>query len=103
MFESKYNKLLTVILIIVVVAIIGLIGFLVFQFIQNSNNTQEAENFVDNYVGDEDIPEDEEPAEKIDIPDENTTSGNTTIGDLEVAPTSSSGTVRTKRKLTMGS
>ena len=96
MFESKYNKLLTVILIVVVVAILGLIGFLVFQFVQSSNNTQEAENFVDNYTGDEDIPDDGDTGDISDLPvdDEN----NNTIGDLEVAPTSSSGTVRTKKK-----
>ena len=66
MFESKYNKLLTVILVIVVVAILGLIGFLVFQFVSSNNNTQEAEAFVNTYEGDDEIPEDEETTDNND-------------------------------------
>lgn len=57
MFESKYNKLLTVILIIVVIAIIGLLGFLGFNYFNENNSTQDASTFVDNYVPDDDIPE----------------------------------------------
>ena len=100
MFESKYNKLLTVILVIVVIGIIGLIGFLVFQFVQNSNNTQEAETFVNNYEGDnfsiddsgEDLPiSDKENEDK---------SSNTKSDDLPIESTSSSssGTAKTKKK-----
>ena len=49
MFESKYNKLLTGILIFIVIAIIGLLIFLGIQYWSSINNTQEAEDFVDNY------------------------------------------------------
>lgn len=94
MFESKYNKLLTVVLVIVVLAIIGLIGFLTFQFFQNNENTQKAEDFVNSYQGDDEIPEDTENTNTIDP----NSVGNTTIGDLNVASTSSSGSVRTKKK-----
>ena len=57
MFESKYNKLLTGVLIVIIVAIIGLIGFLVFNIIQGNQSTQEAADFVDNYNGDDLVPE----------------------------------------------
>ncbi len=52
MFESKYNKLLTVIFIIVIVAIIGLFVFLGFSYFNENNNTQEASDFVNDYTGD---------------------------------------------------
>ncbi|MBR3003196.1 MAG: sortase [Clostridia bacterium] len=57
MFESKYNKLLTIILVVVVVAVIGLLGFLAFNYFQESNSTQEAAQFVDNYQGDDLTPD----------------------------------------------
>ena len=100
MFESKYNKLLTVILVLVVIGIIGLIGFLVFQFVSNNNNTQEAETFVNNYEGDIGLTDDsDEGSEAPEKPTENTTPNNNTIGELEVEPSSSSsGTVRTKKQ-----
>ena len=50
MFESKYNKLLTVILIIVVLGIIGLLIFLGVQYFSTSNNTKDAEDFVDDFI-----------------------------------------------------
>ena len=53
MFESKYNKLLTIILVVVIVSIIGLLGFLGYNYFVESNSTQEAADFVDNYTGDE--------------------------------------------------
>lgn len=97
MFESKYNKLLTVVLVIVVVAILGLIGFLVFQFIQNNNNTQEAEAFVNNYEGDEDVGD---SGDGNSIDDGNQTNeNNTSLNDITAATTQSSiGTARTKKK-----
>lgn len=58
MFESKYNKLLTIVLIVVIVAILALLGFLAINFFQEQNNTEQAANFVDNYDGDDLIPED---------------------------------------------
>lgn len=53
MFESKYNKMLTIVLIVVIVAILGLIGFLTVNFFQEQNNTKQAADFVDNYNGDD--------------------------------------------------
>ena len=49
MFESKYNKLLTVILIIVVIAIIGLLGFLGFNYFSENTSTKDAEAFVNEF------------------------------------------------------
>ena len=57
MFESKYNKLLTGVLIVIIIAIIGLLGFLAFNFFQGNQSTQEAADFVDNYNGDDLVPE----------------------------------------------
>ena len=57
MFESKYNRLLTIILIVVIVAIIGLLGFMAFNYFQESNSTQEAAEFVEGYQGDDVVPE----------------------------------------------
>jgi len=52
MFESKYNKLLTIILIIVVIAIIGLLAFLGYNYFTESSSTQDAAAFVETYEDD---------------------------------------------------
>lgn len=101
MFESKYNKLLTVILVIVVIGIIGLIGFLVFQFVSNNNNTQEAETFVNNYEGD--IGSTDDSGDNLPISDKPTddATSNTKLDDLKIdesSSSSSSGTVKSKKK-----
>ena len=57
MFESKYNKLLTIVLVVVIIAILGLVGFLVFNYIKESSSTQEASDFVDGYQGDDKVSE----------------------------------------------
>lgn len=94
MFESKYNKLLTGILIVVVLGIIGLLVFLGVQYWQTSNNTSEAEDFVDNYTGDETlIPIEDDNGEEIEKPAEENT------GDLSVDSTeNSTGSTKTKKK-----
>lgn len=58
MFESKYNKVLTVVLIIVVVAIIALLGFLGYDYYQKYFITKDTSDFVDNFEGDASISED---------------------------------------------
>lgn len=52
MFESKYNKLLTIILIIVVIAIIALLAFLGYNYFAETSDTQDAAAFVDSYQDD---------------------------------------------------
>ena len=52
MFESKYSKVLTVILVIVLIAIVGLLGFLGYDFYKKYTTSQEASDFVDNFMGD---------------------------------------------------
>ena len=52
MFESKYNKALTIILIVVIVVIVLLLGFLAFDYIRKYNITKQASDFVENYQGD---------------------------------------------------
>ena len=52
MFESRYSKVLTVILIIVIVAIVILLGFLTFDYIKKFNTKKQASDFVEDYQGD---------------------------------------------------
>lgn len=63
MFESKYNKLLTVILVIVVIAIIGLLTYLGFSFFSEKADTDDAAAFVDNYNFDDEEPQEDNPEE----------------------------------------
>ena len=51
MFESKYGKVLTVVLTVVIIAIIGLLGFLAYQWYNKYMVNNDAENFVDDFVG----------------------------------------------------
>lgn len=66
MFESKYSKVLTVILVIVLIAIIGLLGFLGYDFYQKYYLSKEASEFVDNYMGDTNVGNQNEVAENTD-------------------------------------
>lgn len=59
MFESKYNKLLTIVLVIVIIAIIGLLVFWGIDVFQKSSITNETAEFIDNYQGDDQTPDDE--------------------------------------------
>lgn len=59
MFESKYNKLLTIVLVIVIIAIIGLLVFWGIEVFQKNSITNETAEFVDNYQGDDQTPDDE--------------------------------------------
>ena len=52
MFESKYSKVLTIILVIVIIAIVVLLGFLAIDYIQKYNTTKQASDFVEDYQGD---------------------------------------------------
>lgn len=52
MFESKYSKVLTIVLIIVIVAIVLLLGFLAFDYIKKFTTTKQASDFVEDYQGD---------------------------------------------------
>lgn len=51
MFESKYSKVLTVILVIVIIAIVLLIGFFAYDLIKKYNLTKQASDFVESYQG----------------------------------------------------
>ena len=51
MFESKYSRVLTVILAIVIIAIVGLLGFLAYNFYQNYIKNRDASDFVDEFQG----------------------------------------------------
>lgn len=51
MFESKYSKILTIILVIVIVAIVILLGFLAYDYINKFSSTKQASDFVEDYQG----------------------------------------------------
>ena len=51
MFESKYSKVLTIILVIVIVAIVILLGFLAYDYINKFSSTKQASDFVVDYQG----------------------------------------------------
>ena len=72
MFESKYNKVLTIILVVVIIAIIGLLGFLGYDYYQKYVVTQEASDFVDNFQGE---------ITDIDVEENTVEENNTTVGD----------------------
>ena len=81
MFESKYSKVLTIILVIVIVAIVLLLGFLAFDYIQKFSTTKQASDFVEDYQGDINTGEQnvvEDVAENITLEDTNETPIETT-------------------------
>ena len=51
MCESKYSKVLTIILVIVIVAIVILLGFLAYDYINKFSSTKQASDFVEDYQG----------------------------------------------------
>ena len=51
MFESKYSKILTIILVVVIVAIIILLGFLAYDYMNKFSSTKQASDFVEDYQG----------------------------------------------------
>ena len=58
MFESKYSKLLTVLVVLVVLLIVGLLIFLGYSYYKNYSETKEASGFVESFktdIGNEDL------------------------------------------------
>ena len=49
--DSKYSKVLTIILVIVIVAIVILLGFLAYDYINKFSSTKQASDFVEDYQG----------------------------------------------------
>lgn len=88
MFESKYSKVLTIILIVVIIAIVLLLGFLAFDYIQKFNTTKQASDFVENYQGDINSGNQNNDGEET----ENVTLNSTTETPIESSGTSGSGT-----------
>lgn len=87
MFESKYSKVLTVILIVVIIAIVVLLGFLAYDYIQKFNTTKQASDFVEDYQGDLNTGEQNVTGNDI----ENATLGNITETPIENSGTSGNG------------
>lgn len=50
MFETKYSKVLTILLIIIVIAILGLGGFLLWNLLSNHKTTNDANEFVSSFI-----------------------------------------------------
>ena len=51
MLNSKYSKVLTIILVIVIVAIVILLEFLAYDYINKFSSTKQASDFVEDYQG----------------------------------------------------
>ena len=51
--EMKYNKFLTVLLIIIIVGIIGLLGFLGYRFLSSYKTSNDADDYVSTFVGED--------------------------------------------------
>ena len=93
MFESKYSKILTVILAIVIIAIVILLGFLCYDYYQKYFTSKQASDFVENYQGD--VTTGNETTNSSEE-----TTGNVSLDGLDDTPTSNTGSSSngTKRK-----
>lgn len=91
MFESKYSKVLTVVLVIVIIAIVVLVGFFAYDLISKYNSTKEASEFVEDYQSD--ITTGDKSGT-----DGNQVDGNVTVDQIEETPDTSSGTTSGKKK-----
>ena len=89
MFESKYSKVLTIVLVVVIVAILVLLGFLSYDYIKKYNTSKQASDFVENYEGD---------ITTSNSYDDNNIQENVTLDDSEETPITGSGTGTTSGK-----
>lgn len=69
MFESKFSKLLTVLLIIGIILIVGILGTTGIIIMNNGKAKQEAENAVDNFQNNNDDNDEPQKPENIEKPD----------------------------------
>lgn len=97
MFESKYSKVLTIVLVIVIVAIVLLLGFLAFDYIKKFTTTKQASDFVEDYQGDI-TTGNEDTGNSTEI-EENITLDNNEI-EINNTGTNSSGTSNSNKKKT---
>ena len=97
MFESKYSKVLTIVLVIVIVAIVLLLGFLAFDYIKKFTTTKQASDFVEDYQGDI-TTGNEDTGNSTEI-EENITLNNNEI-EINNTGTNSSGTSNSNKKKT---
>ena len=99
MYESKYGKVLTVILTIVIIAIVGLLGFLGYEWYNKYVVNKDAENFVDDFLGEvngngkdtQDVDSDLSGVEDVNIQSdkngENTDTNVSVAGTIEIPKT----------------
>ncbi len=95
MFESKYSKVLTIVLIVIIAAIVLLLGFLGFDYIQKYFVTKQASDFVNNYEGN--MTTGNEVADNDDE-DTNAPVGNGSLDALNQSPTNPSNTTTSGSK-----
>ena len=89
MFESRYSKVLTIILVIVIVAIVVLLGFLAFDYIKKYNSTKQASDFVEEFEGEISTGDNSEQENVIE---------NTTLDEGLQQPTSNTSTGTSRKK-----
>ena len=93
MYESKYNKLLTVFLVIVIIAIIALLAFLGYDYYQKYYITKETEDFVSNFEKEENVEQNENAVQ----PENNINQPENPLNQIE-STTTQTGTTTTKAK-----
>ena len=86
MFESKYSKVLTVVLVIIIIARVALLGFLSYDFIKKYNTSKQASDFVEEFQGNITTSDQEK-----DTVQENVTLDNVNETPITSSSTSSSG------------
>lgn len=85
--NSKYSNLLTVLLVVVIIAIIGIIAFLGYRFYKNESLKDQSEDFVDSFLNDENISNNNNSTATGDTSLGGVDQGNTTGGTSGEVPT----------------
>ena len=95
MFDTKYNKFLTVLLIVIIVAVIGLGGYLGYNYYKNYKIEDESNHYVSTFV--EEVEENTNQTPENTNTNVNTTEEGSISGEVEVTSqtSSSSGKMKT--------
>lgn len=89
MFESKYSKVLTIVLAVVILAILILLGFLIYDYVEKNKIAKQASNMAEQFQEDFSTGEDTREIENL----------GESEGSLEATPTVSSGNNTNKKQI----
>ena len=88
MFDTKYNKFLTVLLILIIVAVIGLGGYLGYNYYKNYKIEDESNHYVSTFV--EEVEENTNQTQENTNTNVNTSDEGSISGEVEVSSQTSS-------------